>query len=1080
MSTDSENTGTGRLSATSDLRRHWITFTIIGATLPCNLRVPIPWAHLEELESFTHQRNYFALNKSPPPHESFKHIPPFQDDDTNPYEFDITWDDTRAYEERLARISNVSTGHDRPRRTSNKQAWSDPKTETPDRTRRYDPHVAATRQRGRPDVNGIPKGIDLSATPNSSDEQPVNEDAESASSASPHLDPPKEEQVGKRDKQTSGMRALDEPHRSHLCPRNSLIVEMSENTARRTPPHVASGSPPPQKSPKGPNGPNATANAAATTPKDQASPNNPWKGAGILPGRPGSPSFAEVASNKPSSRMKDITDTLAAQKEEQAAREKTAGAKASEEAQPPEPKQSGTVDVENPPVPPQATTLQKKKKKNASKKLIAHIGLGLPLPPTTGASDTDAPTPSRDASGQRKRRRTSDRAEDGGNKPGSQSAATRVQNTPSPSPTRPISPIDEHELTPGYNSEREPTVGELDAFNGLNPATINPVNRPPPFTLPPTEWEASREGAWTVPTAQNDALNWGAYIQDTDFELPQTQQPRNETPGYFEDPEMDDLIRSVGFPTLHGRTRMNDPQEPTAPSNQRHPVHSYVSQGGASRITVPMYAPVPTDPRTYSTNVAYPPPPELRTYARHDNGHGPRPPPSMGQEQYPRLASRNEQLPHAMHLPCVRVTTGSQVGRLLLPLLPVSTTPWASRNTRARTPASVDGRQLYAAQANGQQQYDSAGIEPSSRYPNYPPGANLAPATAGPSNTAPAHATDGPTHAYQAYGGQTSLPRHMWIQATVTPAPHGDWRPIQGETFYFKQDGQCPTRHSGWLSSLRPAVLASFVGHGARDNDPDSWDRMERLRKLLTEEFGVPVPELYLPNTADGNRPRLNSDPVYLLVQGITSDQQGALVRKKYHVTKELQVHFSDLSLAPSTWIGSFEKKDAFGPMTPEQILPFFRATFNREPLRSLTIDTIERDKKLGRLSKWGITPTNIAYEITIQSIRVRTVARRSTGGGNDPIVQLYCESPTFHPHDWTIWRDIAREQPYSTEHGAKAALIRNAVKCKMCHSVDHPIGLCDLPTVPGWNGPTIEEVTNWSQPDHHQEDRGATRGRGG
>ncbi|TFY51961.1 hypothetical protein EVJ58_g10281 [Rhodofomes roseus] len=333
--------------------------------------------------------------------------------------------------------------------------------------------------------------------------------------------------------------------------------------------------------------------------------------------------------------------------------------------------------------------------------------------------------------------------------------------------------------------------------------------------------------------------------------------------------------------------------------------------------------------------------------------------------------------------------------------------------------------------------------------------------------------TTGHVYGAQAHEGPTNRPRQTWVQATVTPAPPGDWRPVQGTSFYFKQDGQCPTQHSGWLSSLRPAVLASFVGHGARDNDPESWDRMERLRKLLTEVFGVPAPELYLPNTADGNRPRLNCDPVYLLVQGITMPQQVAILKKKYHVTKELQVHFSDLSLAPSTWIGSFEKKDAFGSMTMEQTLPFFIATFRRDFLYAFTKDTIERDKKLNHLSKWGTTPTDIAVEIVIQSITVREVPRRSTGGGNDPIIQLYCESPTFHPHDWIVWRDMVREQPFSTEHGARASLIRTEVKCKMCHSVDHPIGLCDLPAVPGWNGPTIEEVVNWSQSDSYQEDRG-------
>ncbi|TFY56882.1 hypothetical protein EVJ58_g7372 [Rhodofomes roseus] len=68
--TDAQSSGIGCLSAITDLRRHWVTFAIVGAQHPCNLRVPIPWAVLDGLESFTHQKHYFDLAKEPPPHRS--------------------------------------------------------------------------------------------------------------------------------------------------------------------------------------------------------------------------------------------------------------------------------------------------------------------------------------------------------------------------------------------------------------------------------------------------------------------------------------------------------------------------------------------------------------------------------------------------------------------------------------------------------------------------------------------------------------------------------------------------------------------------------------------------------------------------------------------------------------------------------------------------------------------------------------------------------------------------------------------------------------------------------------------------
>ncbi|TFY57610.1 hypothetical protein EVJ58_g6918 [Rhodofomes roseus] len=107
MSAGSEVTGIGRLSAVMDLRRHWVTFAVAGGNLPCDIRVPIPWAILEGLESFTHQHHYFDLKNDPPPHASFHDIPAFQDTNYNPYEFDLEEKDITSYMRRIADITGA-------------------------------------------------------------------------------------------------------------------------------------------------------------------------------------------------------------------------------------------------------------------------------------------------------------------------------------------------------------------------------------------------------------------------------------------------------------------------------------------------------------------------------------------------------------------------------------------------------------------------------------------------------------------------------------------------------------------------------------------------------------------------------------------------------------------------------------------------------------------------------------------------------------------------------------------------------------------------------------------------------------
>ncbi|KAH9829017.1 uncharacterized protein C8Q71DRAFT_863575 [Rhodofomes roseus] len=104
--TDAQTSGTGRLSVITDLRRHWVTFSIVGAPQPCNLRVPIPWAILDSLESFTHQEHYFNLPNDPSPHRSFANIPAFRNLNENPYEFEVDEDDVPTLARRIANIAN--------------------------------------------------------------------------------------------------------------------------------------------------------------------------------------------------------------------------------------------------------------------------------------------------------------------------------------------------------------------------------------------------------------------------------------------------------------------------------------------------------------------------------------------------------------------------------------------------------------------------------------------------------------------------------------------------------------------------------------------------------------------------------------------------------------------------------------------------------------------------------------------------------------------------------------------------------------------------------------------------------------
>ncbi|TFY67455.1 hypothetical protein EVJ58_g1601 [Rhodofomes roseus] len=113
LKTNAQRSGVGRLTSVADLRRHWVIFTVSGAPHSCNLRVPIPWAALDDLEGFTHSKFYFTLPALPRPHAEFS-SPIFTSDEENPYEFELGERAESRSERLIARITNA----DADRRTS--------------------------------------------------------------------------------------------------------------------------------------------------------------------------------------------------------------------------------------------------------------------------------------------------------------------------------------------------------------------------------------------------------------------------------------------------------------------------------------------------------------------------------------------------------------------------------------------------------------------------------------------------------------------------------------------------------------------------------------------------------------------------------------------------------------------------------------------------------------------------------------------------------------------------------------------------------------------------------------------------
>ncbi|KAJ7136379.1 hypothetical protein C8R43DRAFT_1020592 [Mycena crocata] len=102
--------------------------------------------------------------------------------------------------------------------------------------------------------------------------------------------------------------------------------------------------------------------------------------------------------------------------------------------------------------------------------------------------------------------------------------------------------------------------------------------------------------------------------------------------------------------------------------------------------------------------------------------------------------------------------------------------------------------------------------------------------------------------------------------------------------------------------------------------------------------------------------------------------------------------------------------------------------------------------------------------EAMIESIDVRSQEIAIAGGQTDIIWNVYCSPPnSLGFFRFLEWCTAARSYTFDTARFGTGVprMGREQLFCVGCKSYDHPTGLCPLPSVPGWFGPTIKSVSS-------------------
>ena len=98
----------------------------------------------------------------------------------------------------------------------------------------------------------------------------------------------------------------------------------------------------------------------------------------------------------------------------------------------------------------------------------------------------------------------------------------------------------------------------------------------------------------------------------------------------------------------------------------------------------------------------------------------------------------------------------------------------------------------------------------------------------------------------------------------------------------------------------------------------------------------------------------------------------------------------------------------------------------------------------------------------------------RAPGGGPAPRWNIYVTSPTSHIFTWSKIQLLVYQMTYPSILSGTGST-HKLFSCTICHSFNHPRGLCSFPGIQGWNGPQHLEHPN----DFPMRGRGRGRERG-
>lgn len=89
------------------------------------------------------------------------------------------------------------------------------------------------------------------------------------------------------------------------------------------------------------------------------------------------------------------------------------------------------------------------------------------------------------------------------------------------------------------------------------------------------------------------------------------------------------------------------------------------------------------------------------------------------------------------------------------------------------------------------------------------------------------------------------------------------------------------------------------------------------------------------------------------------------------------------------------------------------------------------------------------------ESLQVKAMNIKKQGGAAAPTFNIYANANFINDDGlWCLLRNYLASQSYALLFQDPGSAGTDLHRCSICHSIEHPRGLCPFPGIKGWNGP--------------------------